>query len=243
MKTSAIFYHIWTPPEGLGWALLVDSQIKKIIQYGIMSNCQVFCCISGEQAALAESLVKEYKFITIIKSTKENKFETSTISELYNFCLSEKSEHVRYVGYFHTKGVRHFCSNNNMHDLKAINGWRLMLEYGVLERWRDCIFSLADHDISGINFHFWPRPHFQGNFWWARTDYLRKLEAPDSRVFADESFCNPEQLLRVSAEIWVGTGNPRAFSLYSFPFQDKDFPDTFDLYRNDIFPYYLNNSF
>lgn len=207
-----------------------------------MQNCEVFCCISGSQHKEVESLISHYKFITILESTpNESHYENLTLKHLYNSCRKEK-ENFEAVCYFHTKGVRHFVDNTNMKEVKAINGWRLMLEYGVLERWTDCIQALQTHDVAGINYHLWPRPHFQGNFWWATSRYISSLEAPDSRVFADETFCHPSALQRVSAEMWLGSKKPTWFSLYNFPFNTAEFQDTFDLYQNDIFPHYLNNS-
>jgi hypothetical protein len=52
------------------------------------------------------------------------------------------------------------------------------------ESWR-CIDALssqegrsATHSTCGVNFSGKPRPHFAGNFWWARCEHIVQLPEP-----------------------------------------------------------------
>lgn len=242
MKKFAVFYHIWAPAESNSWILLVDEQIKNLISSGLAYNSEVFCCINSERHKEIEEYVSQYKFLNIIESSNDlRQYEAFTLKHLYE--LSFERENFEAVMYFHTKGIRHFSNPTEYHVVKNVNSWRKFLEYGTINKWRESVSQLQSHDVSGANFHVHPRKHFQGNFWWSTTDYIRRLEHPLSKCFADVSFCHPEQLERVSCEMWIGSGDPRWFSIYNYPFFIDGENNSFDLYNYDIFPKYLQNSF
>lgn len=242
MKKAAVFYHVWAPENSVSWCLLIDEQIKNLIQAGLRHNARIFCCINSKQGEVIRQYISQYNFIEIIEiSEDESQYEAFTLKHLFDFC--NKNKEYEYVMYFHTKGIRHFSQTRDLSVIKNVNSWRRFLEYGTITKWRDCVTMLQSHDVAGINFHMHPREHFQGNFWWATSKYVRSLEHPLSKSFADESFCHPEQINRVSCEMWIGSGKPNWFSIYNYPFGIGNGSDNFDLYGNDIFPYFLHNSF
>ncbi|WP_156472169.1 hypothetical protein [Gluconobacter japonicus] len=247
MKKYALFYHIWCPEEGNAWQLLIDEQIKKIISCKLKYNADIYCCISGKKHKEVEEFIKIYDFIKILESTEdESEYEALTLKHLYDKCVEneKKSDTDKFdaVCYIHTKGIRHFCIKSNPNTLRSINSWRHFLEYGVLDRWKDCVSALYKHDVAGVNFHLAPLPHFQGNFWWATSEYIASLEHPTSRFFGEECFDDPEWIPRLSCEMWIGSKLPKWFTLYGYPFQIDEKSMSYDLYNHDIFPFYLNNS-
>ena len=242
MKKIAVFYHAWAPEHSSAWCLLVDEQIKNLIQSNLRYNAKIFCCINSKQANIIKNYIEQYDFIEILEcSEDERQYEAFTLKHLYDFCKT--NENYDHVLYFHTKGIRHFSHTAELNVIKNVNSWRRFLEYGTITKWRECIAMLQAHDVAGINFHLHPRKHFQGNFWWATSQYIKTLESPLSNKFADESFCHPNAIDRVSCEMWIGSGNPKWFSIYNYPFGTGNDSDSFDLYKNDIFPYFLNNSY
>jgi hypothetical protein len=74
------------------------------------------------------------------------------------------------------------------------------MEYFVIQRHEDCIRALVDHDACGVNLlsdgPF--RAFFAGNFWWARSAYIRRLP-PLSSLAPDGS--RPD---RHTCERWIG---------------------------------------
>ncbi|MBS0995888.1 hypothetical protein [Gluconobacter cerinus] len=242
MKKLAVFYHIWAPEESGTWALLVDEQIKKLISSRLAYNASVYCCINSKQHEKIRDFVSQYKFIEILESSSnESDYEAFTLKHLYDFCI--KNDIVESVLYFHTKGIRHFSFPVEYNVVKNVNSWRKFLEYGTIDKWREAVLQLQNHDVAGSNFHLHPRKHFQGNFWWATKNYIRRLDNPLSRTFADESFCHPEQVARVGCEMWIGSGDPKWFSDFNYPFDLESNTSSFDLYGYDIFPEYIDNSF
>ena len=98
--------------------------------------------------------------------------------------------------YAHTKGA--VMSGENQHS------WRQTMTYFNVMRWRQMLAGLQDNDLAGIWWipgHVHPAPHFQGNFWWANTDYLLRLPEIETGN-------------RWQAELWVGQREPRIYETY-----------------------------
>lgn len=104
------------------------------------------------------------------------------------------------VLYAHSKGSS---------DPSPINiAWRRSMTRRVVSGWRDCLARLDEADAVGCHWltkREWPTmdittPFFGGNFWWARSDYLRTLPAPS-------------HVSRWKAEEWLGVNEPRVFDL------------------------------
>jgi hypothetical protein len=93
--------------------------------------------------------------------------------------------------YFHTKGV-----SASWHEGKT--RWRRLMERLVVARWRENLTHLKDHDAVGVNWYACDTPHFSGNFWLARADWLRKL--PDFVTYH-----NSRKLVRYTCEFWIGS--------------------------------------
>jgi hypothetical protein len=215
------------------WRLLVDEQLKKIQACDLHQRASVACCIGGPQHQMIRDFVSNVPWLEVIEHTgEEREYEGLTLKHVYQRCVNDLAREIKCVAYLHTKGIRHLTPQNpNLLVVRNVNSWRHLLEYGVLERWEECIQQLDTHDVAGINFHEQPVKHFGGNFWWANADYIRKLAHPHSREFATLDIADAGNLRRVSYEMWVGSGDPKAFS---FPVSGGF---GLDLYGNDIFPH------
>ena len=125
-----------------------------------------------------------------------------TLSALREYAISCRAEEA--VLYAHTKGA--YCNSPlNEH-------WRRSMTRNVVGRWPRCASLVASgYDTAGCHWltperHHEPpeypvtTPMYGGNFWWARTGYLRRLPEPGTDY-------------RHQAEEWVGLGSPRAFDL------------------------------
>jgi hypothetical protein len=99
--------------------------------------------------------------------------------------------------YAHTKGS--FAVSERQ------DNWRRTMTWFNVMQHRTMLKALRTHDTAGI---WWiprsahPRPHYQGNFWWANMEYLRKCRYPVSA------------LSRWEAELWLGDAQPVPFDAY-----------------------------
>jgi len=168
----AIFYHI--SQIGLG-AFYYQSQIHRLYTSGLISQAShIHFGVNGDQELFN---VPENAVIVRNQNWKE---ETETLISLRDFCKDNQDYKVLY---FHMKGV----------TKESMNGesWRLMMEYFVIDKWKECVEYLNEYDAVGSNLKIlgpttwsdgtqtWEKAgtqHFVGNFWWTNASYVNTLD-------------------------------------------------------------------
>ena len=121
----------------------------------------------------------------------------------------DKDVNLSYILYLHSKGVTH--------ENPAVDDWcDYMLHFNVIQ-WQEAVEKLRNgYDTCGVN--WWgdfKYPHYSGTFWWARSDYIKRLPqfmpatatGPNSQFGLDCGYRN-------DAEFWIGMANPRAYSMH-----------------------------
>lgn len=118
-----------------------------------------------------------------------SRFEFPTIDML----RQHAADHDSLILYLHTKGVSRTGP--------SIDDWRACMLYWMVERWRECVDKLTKgYDVVGYTRCERPLPHFQGNFWWAKSSYIRTLDDPRKVKFIP-SVANQGE--RHKCEFWV----------------------------------------
>lgn len=195
----AIFYHI--AQMGMS-AFVYQQQLHRLYTSGLIEIADyIHFGVNGDQELFN---IPEK---AIIKTNTNWKEETETLIDLKNF--SQKNLDYKIL-YFHMKGVSK--------ETLIGNSWRLMLEYFVIDKWKECVEYLKKYDAVGSNIKIlgattwsdgrqsWERAgtqHFVGNFWWANASYVNTL---------DDEFLKSD--FRLDREFWIGTGNGKMKSLY-----------------------------
>jgi hypothetical protein len=181
----AIFYHV--AQIGLG-AFIYQQQIHRLYASGLIQAADyMHIGVNGDQEMFN---VPEKAKVVYNTNWKE---ETETLISLKEFC-DENPDYK--VLYFHTKGITR--------ETLGVNAWRLMMEYFVIDKWKDCIDTLSSYDAVSCSLSSADPPHsFVGNFWWANASYIQTL---------DYHFLNTEN--RTDREHWIGTGS--TFNAKSF---------------------------
>jgi hypothetical protein len=54
----------------------------------------------------------------------------------------------------------------------------------VIKEWERCVKALENNDAAG-GFYVEDPKHFQGNFWWANSDYLKNLPKITAENYAE----------------------------------------------------------
>ena len=212
----AIFYHI--AQMGLG-AFVYINQVHRLYTSGLIKGAShIHFGVNGNQELFNVPNNTEVVY------NQNHKEETETLMSLRDFCKHNPDYKVLY---FHTKGV----SKESMNA----ESWRLMMEYFVIDRWKECVECLNDYDVVGSNLKVlgpttwsdgtqtWEKAgtqHFVGNFWWANASYVNTL---------NDEFLNSD--FRLDREFWIGTGNGKMKSLYqpedhepyTYFYQEKDY--------------------
>jgi len=112
--------------------------------------------------------------------------ESVALKKIYHDCLIDSE--ITTVGYIHTKGitaVTRFLDTGNYEQYRNYFSWRQLLNWGVIEKWRDCHEMLNEHgfDVVGALLKKSPSPHFSGNFWWATASHIRQLPNPTTSLW------------------------------------------------------------
>lgn len=134
----------------------------------------------------------------IIKNISSNTklYELETLNIIRDFSISNPNSNVLYL---HTKGLIH--SVDKPVPLE-IEDWKDMMLYHLLDKNNQCIDLLKRYDMVGANLQSNPT-HFSGNFWWATTNHLKKLDKITD--FHD----------RHLAEWWLFTKEGKPFSMHN----------------------------
>lgn len=227
MKEIVIFYHIFLEND---WKKILIEQVNKLIEFklDLVSDIKIGVVYSRfseeDQNELISILNKLNNFEIILNSPNNSIGEGQTIKKIKEFCdkLTSKLK----IFYFHTKGI------SQQHSVREIpvNEWRKMMEFFLLEKWENCTRKLDEgYDCCGVNY----QNHagtingeiklikiFNGNFFWANSDYIKKID----KNFLFET--------RYSAENWILSVEHNVYSFFDTPLSINLYYDIMKDYKN-----------
>jgi hypothetical protein len=127
-------------------------------------------------------------------------FENATMKQVIAFSKIHNDYNILYL---HTKGVSYKPDHC---FLPGIISWINYMLYVLVDNSNNCIKLLNTYDTIGVNIkeHDENPIHYSGNFWWAKSSYLKKL-SPLS--FKDKYDC----------EFLTLSKNPKYFNVYTLP--------------------------
>jgi len=192
-----VFYHVLMIKE---WEKIVREQLATLVKSGLYDECEsVLIGALGASIDKLEEIIEPYEKIDIVRfSYQENKFEFFTLQIAWYLAQRENF----YAVYIHTKGVSFPKHEGGKY-------WRdYMMHYNVL-KWKECRKQLQKgYETCGVklldgNTRPAYKVHYSGNFWWAKSSYLKRLPDP----------CSLDTKDRYQAEFWIGMSDPRAATL------------------------------
>ena len=202
-----VFYHIWGSENLSHTLLLVYEQLKSIIRSKLYKHSKIWCFVTGNYREEIIKFINQYDFISTIlfeTDTSSVKYEAFTLDHLHRVAIDNPSHKFLY---FHTKGSN--SSNKKVQDTERYNlilhNWRSIMDYTCIESWKQRIEDLTSYDTVGCRYGTGPSPHYSGNFWWARGDYLKTL--PNIYEYT-HSWGD-----RIKCEMWVCSNNPNHLSV------------------------------
>lgn len=182
----AAFYHVACMGN---WREVFAEQLAAFRAVGL----QPTACVTGTEAEFAEvadQLPSLYNGPDLLS------YETPTQQRLYDWALHNPSGAVLYC---HTKGVSQPQDANKV-------AWRRLMQRHVIERWRENLDRLAVSDAVGVGWIDCPRyPHFSGNFWMSRADWIVTLPEPDAYQSQSGPAIAGNPWRRMCAEFWIGS--------------------------------------
>lgn len=200
MTKKIVYYHVYLTDDYSTWAGILLEQMHHIQTSNLMSQIDEF-----RVTAITQNDLRKDSFAAICK-TYEKKFdiefvqnpyaddyamlaninndetvtENYTYRKLWNDCQNEDM----LLLYIHTKGITSVINHlkaGRTNDYVKYYHWRQFLNWGVLESWYRCVQSLEVYDVAGVNYYEKPAKHFSGNFWWSKSDYIKRLPNPATK--------------------------------------------------------------
>lgn len=191
MKTFVV-YHCFLVKN---WKSLVLEQLSRINNSGLLAKVDKLYCVVVDLHNNRDEFIEATKFFPNIEYEfyNQNAYELYAITKVWEL----GQQHDCKILYLHTKGVYNDyvkVDKNEVCDLKvsSIRDWRLMLEHFCIDKWEENLNRLELVDMVGCscNSNWW-----WGNFWWARSSYLKTLEKPaNSTRWGYEAWVNERGL-------------------------------------------------
>jgi hypothetical protein len=183
--TLTHFYHVFADGD---WETPAREHFDAVESSGLMNQLgSIFLGVVGSP----ENRVKVASALPgVVVVEADEGWEQVTLQKLHHY----SHDHEAKVFYAHTKGAYQV---DEYHML-----WRRAMTYDTVTRWRECVDALDHVGAAGSYWlksvmpeHSEHKHFFGGNFWWARTNYLRALPP----VGVEH---------RWQAEGWIGLAGP-----------------------------------
>ncbi len=165
-----IYYHIYAID---GVESIIDEQlslIKSYFKFPYILNVGI--SLAEENISITHILHKFDKIRDV--RAKGCEFVTLDLIEKDK----DKFDNADYILYLHTKGASRIENDN----YNCMIGWRHYMNYFNIEKINNVfkIFEKTDYNTFGCNFiDSNNRPHYSGNFWWAKAEYIKTLDLSD----------------------------------------------------------------
>jgi len=197
MKHS-VYYHIWAPKNDPLIRFLIDEQLKTLQVSSLYSAADIYVGVVGAAVSdVSAWLENTYPRVNIrVRDKKGTLCEIHTLQALWEDCKKIDQN----VLYIHTKGLQHYYAGNPT----CVNSWRHAMEYYMINLWLDHSADLYKYDTIGMKWCQTPFPHYQGNFWWSKSEFIRTLPEPNQigRKSPVKGYTGITH--RHSAEAWIG---------------------------------------
>jgi hypothetical protein len=182
----AHFYHLYADGEYLP---AVERHVTALVDSGLQDALDKFhVCAVGSK----DNCVKAIEFV---KDCGGNPTHVSLGVGWEQFTLERLIEHAKawdgFTLYCHTKGAANHSEINEL--------WRESMTVFMVDRWREAVERLADHDTVGTHL-IYEGLFWGGNFWWGCNWWLRNL--PPLQYDS-----------RYHAESWIGHGEGRRYDM------------------------------
>ena len=173
-----IVWHIFINEKGyIRGKNIIQRQFLKIKNSGLLDRCESINIGFVSTLDFPYETIKTHPKVKFVeRKDAGNEGITTTALKL----LCDKLYTDKLILYIHNRGMSH-TEDSPSED------WTLMMEYFVIEKWQDSIKLLEDKYTCGCE--LWSHIcrinpsdfifHYSGNFWWARSEYIKLLNYPN----------------------------------------------------------------
>lgn len=180
------------------------NNIKSSDLHNVVSSikCSVLCNAESKTDAelfFSNAMALDTKLELMGITCDISLYETHTINLLHTHAT--ESEEDFNVLYLHTKGITRNSVN--------VDDWINYMIYFNITGYETCIDHLTNHgyDTVGVNLFTTPPIHYSGNFWWAKSTYLKKLKRCEHEHYNSPEFWLTKDNLGKFSSLWHSNVN------------------------------------
>lgn len=197
MNAPRIYYHAFLC--GDHWKRIVQDHMLKLYTSGLIERVELMTIGASsydkENIKWLRDLWRDFRNVIIVEHSQSSldKEERATLLLMKEWTDSQSGETP--ILYFHTKGATR--------PDYTVHLWSKFMEYYNIDKWRTALSILESGKVTyGVNLKMTTAdlfekdyPHYSGNFWWARSSYIKTL---DKDLLEDSN--------RWKGEFWIGSG-------------------------------------
>jgi len=165
-----IFFHVYLKS---GYSRILIDKFKKFKSSGLYEKAnKIYLTLFGDIELNSEFLNELKEMYPKIEYGVISNAVFNNEPDTLNLMIKKANEYTENTPmlYLHTKGL----SYANPDIKKNVEAWVRYLDLYVINKWEECVDSLKENDAAG-GFYVEDPKHFQGNFWWANSDYIKNL--------------------------------------------------------------------
>lgn len=233
---NVAYYHMNLTDNPIIWTDIFIEQMKYMDDSHLLQNLNRIKIVAitqdDERNSILQQLCSTYPVsfdILLVKNPFDNDSDM-LYSRESNHCISETITLQKVwndakdgdynILYLHTKGVSSYYNNvsqNVIDKHKQYYYWRQLMNWGVLEKWKDCVDALETHDTAGCNHLIYPSNHYCGNFWWTKSSHIRNLPDPFQIDWWQKLKSKNDYMsrlpLRYRDEMWICSNSPKSYDI------------------------------
>ncbi len=157
---NVAFYHMYAVNDAKYRFLNTLNKMKESGLYDKLDKINLV--IVGDEAKdIKDELLNDPKIVITYGGNKSS--ESDTLKMIWDFCQTNDGN----ILYLHSKGA-------TRPDNEKVKDWVDYMEYFCIDKHEDCFKVLTQYDTCGVNLTKHPMLHYSGNFWWAKSEYIRK---------------------------------------------------------------------
>lgn len=174
-----IFFHVYLKS---GYSRILIDKFKKFKSSGLYEKAnKIYLTLFGDIELNSEFLNELKEMYPKIEYGVISNAVFNNEPDTLNLMIKKANEYEQNTPmlYLHTKGL----SYANPDLKKNVEAWVRYLDLYVINKWEECVDSLKENDAAG-GFYVEDPKHFQGNFWWANSDYIKNLRKITAENYA-----------------------------------------------------------
>ena len=174
---NMIYFHVCTTGR---WKQIVTQLFKLIKSSGLLDIVQqVFVAVLGSEIEAVKQILNHPKIVICFHSMNKALYERGCLLKLWEYAERETFN----VLYIHSKGI------NPGRQTPQVDDWINHMCYFLITQHQRCIELLEDYHTVGVDIQQNATSfHYAGNFWWARSDHIKKLPKQIGPNYTDPEF-------------------------------------------------------